>query len=106
MERLTDLIAGNDNEYCTYIATEEQVLNKLGKLEDIMEKYGIESEQELGGWLEHCHKQGCELYRTKFNVEIWKHDRDIWKRACELACNEIKILYDKFYAEAQKELKK
>ena len=40
---------------------------KLGKIEDILEKYGIESVEEL---------------------EKKLADSDTWKRACELACRE------------------
>ena len=42
-----------------------KLLNKLGKLEDILEKYGIESVEELDKKLA---------------------DGITWKRACELAC--------------------
>ena len=80
-----------------------KLLNKLGKLEDILEKYGIESldilEQEL--------KIAREIERLKNKefdfgnsaivdkdfykdftreIEKLKTDRDTWKRACELAC--------------------
>ena len=41
---------------------------KLGKIEDILEKYGIESVEEL---------------------EKKLADSDTWKRACELACRHI-----------------
>lgn len=43
------------------------ILTKLGKLEDILEKYDIESVEELGKKLA---------------------DGIIWERACELACKE------------------
>lgn len=70
---------------------------KLGKLEDILEKYGIESVEELEQMLEWLfalsgqdaddmkfiardrkliHQQYCDI----------KTDRDTWKSACELAC--------------------
>ncbi len=83
-----------------------KLLNKLGKLEDILEEYGIESiemlEQEL--------KISREIERLKnkefdfgnsaivdkdfykdFTREIEKleTDRDTWKRARELACRHI-----------------
>ena len=42
-----------------------RLLNKLGELEDILEKYGIESVEEL---------------------EKKLADSDTWQKACELAC--------------------
>ena len=45
----------------------DQANERLGKLEDILEKYGIESVEELGKKLA---------------------DGIIWERACELACKE------------------
>ena len=43
-----------------------RLLNKLGELEDILEKYGIESVEELDKKLA---------------------DSDTWQKACELACD-------------------
>ena len=63
---------------------------KLGKIEDILEKYGIESVEEL---------------------EKKLADSDTWKRACELACEREDdcYVYDnihrayEFYQQAKKE---
>ena len=64
-----------------------KLLNKLGKLEDIMEKYGIESFELL----EHIIKKGIVINSTiedfaKEEYDKIKKDRATWKRACELAC--------------------
>ena len=67
-----------------------QLLNKLGELEDIMEKYGIESVEEL---------------------EKKLADSDTWQKACELACEREDdcYVYDnihrayEFYQQAKKE---
>lgn len=109
----------------------QKLQNKLGKLEDILEKYGIESldilEQEL--------KIAYEIERLKdkkvdlnnaiivFNkdfikdyireIEELKTDRDTWKRACELMGEELDMYATKedntistaqyFYQQAKKE---
>ena len=83
-----------------------RLLNKLGKLEDIMEKYGIESVEELD---ERIHK-GAFNYIDKLIAEL---ERDTWKKACELACEEIDCEYmyginkenysQYFYQQAKKE---
>ena len=87
-----------------------KLLNKLGKLEDILEKYGIESVEELEQELKIAH----EIERLKdkninlnnaiivFNknfikdyireIEELKVVSDTWKRACELACEKIGIV--------------
>ena len=64
-----------------------RLLNKLGELEDILEKYGIESVEELGYLLEVFKKMRKQY--GKLNQENCKNkqDRDTWKKACELACD-------------------
>lgn len=64
-----------------------KLLNKLGKLEDILEKYGIESVEEL----ENIIINGLAMLDIqKINIlkemEL-KTDRDTWQKACELACD-------------------
>ena len=70
-----------------------KLLNKLGKLEDILEKYSIESLDTL----EHIIKKGQLINSTieGFAKEAYNEmqtDRDTWKRACELACEKIGIV--------------
>lgn len=62
---------------------------KLGKLEDILEKYGIESVEELDYLLEVFKKMRKQY--GKLNQENCKSKKelDTWKRACELACKEL-----------------
>lgn len=91
------------------------VYDKLGELEDILEKYGIESVEELGCLIEQTPKfivkENIEKYGQEINgvffsneqmlilsqynelqepykkrYEQIKIDRDTWKKACELAC--------------------
>lgn len=84
-----------------------KLLNKLGKLEDILEKYGIESVEELEQELKIAH----EIERLKdknidlnnaiivFNknfikdyireIEELKVEADTWQKACELASSHI-----------------
>lgn len=92
-----------------------KLLNKLGKLEDILEKYGIEGVEELECLIEQTPKfivkETSEKYGQEINgvffsneqmlilsqynelqepykkrYEQVKIDRNTWKRACELAC--------------------
>lgn len=99
-----------------------EAVDKLAKLEDVLEKYGIESLEELNQMLEWLftlsgqdaddmkfitrdrkliHQQYCDI----------KTDRYTWKRACELACKWFKqtgfigdqIKVDYFYQQAKKE---
>ena len=72
-----------------------KLLNKLGKLEDIMDKYGIESFELL----EHIIKKGKAINPiiedfSKEEIIKAKQDRDNWKNACELACKELNKYID------------
>lgn len=66
------------------------VYYKLQKLEDIMEKYGIESVEELSNALEFAKviENILSEYGIKDNEELDKKlaDSDTWQKACELAC--------------------
>ena len=69
------------------------LIDKLGKLEDIMEKYGIEDLETL----EHIIKKGKVIFAIADNVSNIAHeelqkDRDTWKKACELACEKISVV--------------
>ena len=89
-----------------------KAIDKLAQLEDIMEKYGIESFELL----EHIIKKGkvINLIIEDFAKEEYdkiKQDRDTWKKACELACKWFKqtgfigdqTKVDYFYQQAKKE---
>ena len=78
-----------------------KLLNKLGELEDILEKYGLEVEE-----LDERIYNGAFNYIDKLKAET---DRDTWKRACELACDVIlrftdgcPCKADYFYQQAKK----
>lgn len=87
-----------------------EAVDKLAKLEDILEKYGIESLDELSNALEfaktieqtlieHGIKDNEELDSAliklvearafKKKIKLLETDRDAWKRACELASSHI-----------------
>ena len=101
----------NGTKKLSYI---QKLQNKLGKLEDILEKYGIESVEELECLIEQTPKfivkETSEKYGQEINgvffsneqmlilsqynelqepykkrYEQVKIDRDTWKKACELA---------------------
>ncbi len=90
-ERLTDkvLLKKLVNGYYGDIDVYQKSYIKLGMLEDIMEKYGIESVEELDYLLEVFKKMRKEY--GKLNQENYKNkkDRDTWKKACELASSHI-----------------
>lgn len=71
------------------------VYDKLGKLEDIFGKYGIESVEELEKRLQNLfeltcgRKNGKTIARKIILFDKMKQDRDTWQKACELACRHI-----------------
>ena len=78
-----------------------KLLNKLGKLEDILEKYGIDSVEELEKRLQNLfeltcgRKNGKTIARKIILFDKMKQDRDTWKRACEfLAYKYAKEYFD------------
>ena len=102
-----------------------QVITKLGQLEDILDKYRIESMEELDKRLQNLfeltcgRKNGKTIARKIILFDKIKQDRDTWKKACELACEEIdscdnygcktytiplKEMPQYFYQQAKKEL--
>lgn len=64
-------------------------IDKLAQLEDIMEKYGIESVEELDKLIDGLQASVKVLIERS---ERYKTDRDTWKRACELACQNISVV--------------
>lgn len=98
-----------------------KAIDKLAQLEDIMEKYGIESVEELskifsylsGRFINSVYslKHKFDGYEDKIKYlankkgqyyeELYetKQDRDTWKRACELACDVLRDINYKIYNE-------
>ena len=76
-ERLTER---QNNSFYTGKGNElGDILNKLGELEDIMDKYNIKTISQLKARLsgeDKSHKSAMEYMK----------DRDTWQKACELAC--------------------
>lgn len=115
-----------------------EIYNKLGKLEDLMEKYGIESIEEVDNLIANYRtsplltEEKIKEIAVKEQRRVLKDmvkeicyqeygdvftGRDTWKKACELACEEIEIcdnygsetytmttndMLDYFYTQAQK----
>lgn len=81
---------------------------KLAQLEDIMEKYDIDSVEELDKLIDGLQASVKVLIERS---ERYKIDRDTWKRACELACKWFKQTgfigdqteVDYYYQQAKKE---
>ena len=89
----------NNNDIRVY----GKAIDKLAQLEDIMEKYGIESVEELKDALENKIEdisnpflQGYVRAFFKDRLQYVEIERYIWKRACELAVlwitQEFKVL--------------
>ena len=77
-----------------------KAIDKLAQLEDIMEKYGIESVELL----EHIIKKGMVINSViedfaKEEYDKIKQDRDTWQKACELACDVLRDINYKIYNE-------
>ena len=81
-----------------------EAVDKLAKLEDIMEEHDFNNIEDLQGFLNFAEKAIKEYRQVRF-------DRDTWKRACELACKWFKqtgfigdqTKVDYFYQQAKKE---
>lgn len=71
-----------------------QLLNKLGELEDIMEKYGI-GIQNLDYILEDYSKNQGRDFAICEERDTLRQERDTWKKACELACETLKQVMGK-----------
>ena len=96
-ERLT--IKNSDGTYSQPTDTTfEMVFNKLGELEDILEKYGIESVEELdkkiGRYIDKIDLEAENDYLKKaiekqnIVIQSISKDRATWKRACEFLAYE------------------
>ena len=93
----------NGTKKLSYI---QKLQNKLGKLEDILERYNIESVENLDSILEKyfsdtwitvtpkitknweliCDIMASDELNRNFELGVTR-DRDTWKKACELACD-------------------
>lgn len=86
-----------DGEEETVISCD--AITRLGQFEDILEKYGIEGVEELEKRLQNLfeltcgRKNGKTIARKIILFDKMKQDRDTWKRACELACEDLQF-YD------------
>ena len=94
-ERLT-----RNNKFSIYNQDNlDTMYDKLAEIEDIMEEYGIESVEELdkkiGYYIDKIDLEAENDYLKKaiekqnIVTQSISKDRDTWKRACELACEEI-----------------
>ncbi len=78
----------NGTKKLSYI---QKLQNKLGKLEDILEKYGIWGVEELEELLDDNKYAQNVVVKQLVELQNAKTDRDTWKRACELACREAPL---------------
>lgn len=95
-ERLTDkvLLKKLVNGYYGDIDVYQKSYIKLGMLEDIMEKYGIDI-QNLDYMLEDYSKNQGRDFAICEERDTLRQERDAWKRACELASETLKQVMGK-----------
>lgn len=60
-------------------------IDKLAMLEDIMERLGINFVEDLED----------EIRSLRVDKYVYRKDRDIWQKACELACETLKQVMGK-----------
>lgn len=113
-ERLTEKVFDNNGKqqdiYEWSSVSSLECNRKLGKLEDILEKYNIDSVEELEELLDDNKYAQNVVVKQLVELQNAKTDRDTWKRACELACDVIlrftdgcPCKADYFYQQAKKE---
>lgn len=119
-ERLTEIgLFIDEPVYIIKKWKKSAAINKLAQLENILEKYGIESVEELSNALEFAKtiEQTLSEYGIKDNEELEellddnkyaqnvvvkqlvelqnaKNEENTWKKACELACKRICYMLD------------
>lgn len=126
-ERLTEIGMFIDTPvYKIKNGKKSEAVDKLAHLEDIMEKYGIESVEELdeklanfdnfmkgnkfetiedlqnalnGKFIEVFDEKNKIWQEMVKNLTKTEQDRDTWKRACELACDVLRDINYKIYNE-------
>lgn len=64
----------------------QPIADKLCAFEDILEKYSLESVEELECFLDDYSKNQGRYFAICEEMDDLKKDHDTWKRACELAC--------------------
>ena len=109
-ERIFDKAGKQQDIYEWSSASSLECNKKLGKLEDILEKYGIDI-QNLDYILEDYSKNQGRDFAICEERDTLRQERDTWKRACELACKWFKqtgfigdqTKVDYFYQQAKKE---
>ena len=90
-ERLT--IKNSDGTYSQPTDTTfEKVFNKLAQLEDILEDYDIDSVEELDEMLDDNQYLKEAFSKLHASYQQLETDRDTWRKACELACEDISVV--------------
>lgn len=89
-ERLTEIgLFIDEPVYIIKKWKKSAAINKLAQLENILEKYGIESLEELEELLDDNKYAQNVVFKQLVELQNAKTDRDAWKRACELACDSM-----------------
>lgn len=99
MERLTkkDLFKLNNMYLYEKQLDWSSIYTKLGTLEDVMEKFGIESVEDLEDTIKNVERlliKATQCKRLNRQIDKLTKDRDTWKKACELAIKEGEYITD------------
>lgn len=70
-----------------------EIIDKLGKLEDILEKYDLEVE-ELEELLDDNKYAQNVVVKQLVELQNAKNEENTWKKACELACDDLGLYED------------
>ena len=70
----------------------DAMYDKLAELEDIMEKFDIESAEELDETLDDNQYSKEAFSKLQASYQQVKNEQDTWERACELACEKISVV--------------
>lgn len=93
-ERLTEIgLFIDEPVYIIKKGKKSAAINKLAQLEDILEKYDLEVE-ELEKLLDDNKYAQNVVVKQLVELQNAKTDRDAWKRACELACDDLGLYED------------
>lgn len=89
--RTEDGWVGVNDQTNGVVSTNSQAVHRLADIEDIMEKYGIDSVEDLEDTIKNVERlllKATQCERLNKQSEKVSQDRDIWQKACKMACRD------------------
>lgn len=89
--RTEDGWVGVNDQTNGVVSTNSQAVHRLADIEDIMEKYGIDSVEDLEDTIKNVERlllKSTQSERLNKQLEKVTQDRNIWKQACKMACGD------------------